>query len=190
MGGDGVIEDLAAYRGYLRVLAGALVRDLGVVGAKVDVSGVVQGALIRAEEAREEFRGECEAEVRGWLRRILANRLADEVRRFTRLKRDAKLECRYLDTLTESAGRYGALVAGKDPTASQQVARREQVVRLATSLEKLPEAQRRAIELHHLAGHTVSETAELLDCTRASVAGLLRRALKSLREDLPTESGR
>ncbi len=41
-----------------------------------------------------------------------------------------------------------------------------------------------AVELHHLAGLSVSEIAERMNRSKASVAGLLRRGLSGLRESL------
>ena len=57
-------------------------------------------------------------------------------------------------------------------------------LQLANALEHLPEDQQTAVELHHLAGYTMAETAEQMGRTKASVAGLLRRGLSSLREHL------
>ena len=51
-----------------------------------------------------------------------------------------------------------------------------------TFVEVLPEDQRRAVELHHLQALPSAEVAELLGRSEASVAGLLRRGLKRLRE--------
>ena len=55
-------------------------------------------------------------------------------------------------------------------------------VALAAALAQLPDDQRAAVEVHHLQGCTLSETAAVLDRTERSVAGLLRRGLVRLRE--------
>ena len=60
-------------------------------------------------------------------------------------------------------------------------------MRLAGALAQLPENQRRAIELHHLKRLSLNELARELGRSEASVAGLLRRGLKSLRGQLQQE---
>ena len=49
-------------------------------------------------------------------------------------------------------------------------------------MARLPEDQRRVVELHHLKGLPVAETAQRVGRTRAAVVGLLFRGLKKLRE--------
>ena len=49
--------------------------------SRLGASDLAQEALLRAVRAFDGFRGQSEAELLGWLRRILLNRLADEVTR-------------------------------------------------------------------------------------------------------------
>ena len=58
------------------------------------------------------------------------------------------------------------------------------VLLLAKALETLPEDQRTAVELRHLGDWSQEQLAEFMNRTKASVAGLLRRGLKALREEL------
>jgi RNA polymerase sigma-70 factor (ECF subfamily) len=62
------------------------------------------------------------------------------------------------------------------------MAREEQLICLAEALQQLPEDQRTVIERKHLQGESVSEIAQSMGRTKASVAGLLRRGLDRLRE--------
>src|SRR5438105_13470847 len=73
------VED---YRDYLHLLA-RLHLDPRLQG-KVDASDVVQQTLVKAHQAREQFRGQTAAEQAGWLRRILVNTLIDAARKFGR----------------------------------------------------------------------------------------------------------
>ena len=63
-----------------------------------------------------------------------------------------------------------------------KVIKHEREMQLAKALNQLPEAQRDAVELHHLQGCSLAETADALDRTPAAVVGLLRRGMKRLRE--------
>ena len=55
---------------------------------------------------------------------------------------------------------------------------------------KLPEDQRRAVELHHLQGLPSAIVAKRLERSEVAVAGLLRRGLKKLRESMREDSVR
>ena len=66
--------------------------------------------------------------------------------------------------------------------------RNEQLLRLAGALAQLPDDHRQAIELHHLQGMPLAEVARELGRTEPSVAGLLRRGLGKLREQLSAGS--
>src|SRR5262245_11302043 len=71
---------LERYRGYLLLLA-RLELDARLQ-SKVDPSDVVQESLLKAHQSLTQFRGETDAELAAWLRRILHNTLADLARRF------------------------------------------------------------------------------------------------------------
>src|SRR4051794_37971891 len=70
---------LETYRNYLRLLARTGI-DSALQG-KADPSDLVQEALLKAYQRFDQFRGETEAELAGWLRKILARALADLGRR-------------------------------------------------------------------------------------------------------------
>jgi RNA polymerase sigma-70 factor, ECF subfamily len=170
------------YRDYLLLLARAQLGPL--LRGKIDPSDVVQEAMLRAHEHRDQCRGGSEAERAAWLRRILANTLANAARDFSRARRDAALE-RSLDAaLEESSARLEAWLADDRLPPPEAAARGEQVLRLAEHLARLPELQREALLLRHCEGWPVGAIAEHLGRTRASVAALLRRGLRELREFL------
>src|SRR5262245_47234529 len=81
---------LDQYREYLRLLA-RLQIDPRLRG-KIEPSDIVQETLLRAHERRSQFRGTTDPELAAWLRQILANELAEALRRYTRQKRDVNLE--------------------------------------------------------------------------------------------------
>ena len=118
----------------------------GPVRKKLDASDLVQEVLLRAHEARRQFDGTTAAEYAGWLRQILKNKLADAQRRYGRKKRDAGKEV----SIDDSAYRMGQIAADQT-SPSQHVARLERILLLAEALTALPEDQRTAVELHHIA---------------------------------------
>jgi len=150
--------------------------------AKVDASDIVQQTLLDAHLKLDQFRGSTEAEMAAWLRRMLSFNVADAFRALGRKKRDAALE-RSLDVpLDETCTRLEAWLEAVQTSPSGKASRNEQLVRLAWALGQLPETQREAIELHHLHGLSLAETAEQIQRTTAAVVGLLRWGLGKLRE--------
>jgi RNA polymerase sigma-70 factor (ECF subfamily) len=117
-----------------------------------------------------------------WIRRIQANALNDAQRRWGYVKRDAALEV--YESLSRSSLRLSRFAAADGASPLTHLARRERAMVLAEALNALPEAQRTAVELHHLAGYSLKEVAEAMNRSEASVAGFLRRGLQNLRQDL------
>jgi RNA polymerase sigma-70 factor (ECF subfamily) len=173
---------LESYRSYLRLLAGLRLGPR--LRRKIDPSDLVQLTLLKAHEAA----GRCpvaeEAALAAWLRQILARTMADEARRYSRGKRDADMEQSLLAGLDESLVRLESWLADDRSTPSQQAIRHEQLLALAEALDALPDDQRQAVELHHLSGCSVAEVGARLGRSHASVAGLLRRGIKALREHI------
>ena len=150
-------------------------------GARVDPSDVVQDALLAAHRQREQFRGATEAEYVGWLRRILAGRLADAGRAMHRAKRDAD-RVRSLDAaMAESSVRLLAALAVDQSSPSEAAMHGENLLRLANALADLTPAQREAITLRHCRGWSIDQIAAHLGRTPPAVAGLLKRGLRPLR---------
>jgi RNA polymerase sigma-70 factor (ECF subfamily) len=176
---------LERFREYLRLLARL---QLGPrLQGKFDPSDVVQQTLLEAFAKRDQFRG-GETERAAWLRQILAHNLADALRGFGQDKRDARRE-RSLDAaIQESSARLAAWLAVEQSSPSQGAQRHEEAVRLAEALAELPEDNREALVLHYREGLPLVAVGGQMGRTTGSVAGLLKRGLKQLRE-LLHESG-
>jgi RNA polymerase sigma-70 factor (ECF subfamily) len=177
-------RSLERYRDYLHLLA-RLHLPPGL-RSKLDPSDVVQQTLLKAHANRAQFRGPG-PELAGWLRRILANTLADAAREFGAAKRDLALEQSLEAALRQSSARLEGFLQPAASSPSEHAVREEALLGLAAALAELPDDQRAAVELHHLQGCSVAEVAAHLGRTEAAVAGLLRRGLKRLRELLHDE---
>ena len=183
------IRPIEDHRDYLLLLVRL---QLGSrLGAKLDASDVVQQAILHAHERREQFRGRTEGERLAWLRAILANALATALRRLDTRARDPGRERSLEAELDRSSSRLEDLLAADQTSPSERAVRGEELMRLAHAIARLPEDQRRVVELHYLNGLAVADVAEQIGRTRPAAVGLLFRGLKRLRELLrdPGESG-
>jgi RNA polymerase sigma-70 factor, ECF subfamily len=171
---------LEQFRHYL----GLLVRtQLGPrLRAKFDMSDVVQQTLLDAHRQWEQFRGSDDAELAAWLRKMLACNLADAFRAWGRAKRDVSRERSLEALLDQSCSQLAGWLEAVQTSPSAKAVKNEELLQLAWALDQLPEAQREAIELHHLQALSLAEIAAFLQRSEAAVAGLLRRGLSRLRE--------
>src|SRR5687767_10453071 len=94
---------LERYRDYLCLLARLQLDPR--LRAELDSSDVAQQTLLKAQQNLDQFRGQNEAELKGWLRRILANTLTDLLRR---LQRRGDMERSLEAAVEESSARLDA----------------------------------------------------------------------------------
>jgi RNA polymerase sigma-70 factor (ECF subfamily) len=141
--------------------------------AKVGAEDLVQEVLIRVARAAARFDDRAPEEQLAYLRRTFDTVLADALRRHTCGRRQSAHD----------------LALAIDPPAdhtspSGLAARNEEHGLLYAALSTLADDQRRAIELHHLQGHSLEETASQMGRSWKSVAGLIRRGIAALRQQL------
>jgi RNA polymerase sigma-70 factor (ECF subfamily) len=156
--------------------------------SKLDPSDIVQDVLLRAHEKLGEFRGRSEVELAAWLRKILANCLAQKGREYACQKRDIQLERSLEASLERSSARLEAWLADEGSTPGEKAVRQEQLLRLAEVLAGIPEDQRLAVELRYLQGWPIADIAQHMDRSAMAVSKLLGRGLDKLRELLHDES--
>jgi RNA polymerase sigma-70 factor (ECF subfamily) len=179
-------QGLEHYRAYLHFLVRHRL-DAQWQG-KIDASGVVQETLWEAHQGAKDFRGTSEAALAAWLRQILVRNLTDAVRKLTAGKRDLARERSLAEAVEQSSTNLANWLALQLSSPSEQAVRHETMLELAAALARLPEDQRTAVELHHLEGYSLVEVGRRLQRSKESVAGLLFRGLKRLRELLPQET--
>jgi RNA polymerase sigma-70 factor (ECF subfamily) len=170
------------YRQYLGLLAQLQV-DRRLQG-KVDLSGVVQQTLFEAHRDKIHVLSQPSDQRLAWLRRVLANNLADEIRKAKSDKRDVRREKSLHEAIENSSIRLEAWIAADNSAPDAGLEKRERSVQLAEALNRLPEAQREALVMQHWQGCSLAEIAAHMGRTPAAVAGLLKRGLSQLRSEL------
>jgi RNA polymerase sigma-70 factor (ECF subfamily) len=153
----------------------------------IDPEDVVQETFQAAHAHRDEIRARSRGELINWLRTTLINKLYEVSRFHAAQMRDAALRQSLDVSESESGSRWNSYLADPGSSPSQRAERHEDLMRLAAALACLPEEQRRAVELHHLQGHSVSETGDLLGSSKAAAAGLIFRGMQRLRALLREE---
>ncbi len=171
------------YQSYLQVLART---QLGKqLRGKCEASDVVQMTLLEAHRDFASFQGEHECELLAWLRRILAHNLYNEARRLNAQQRDASREVS-LDQVWANVERSSLAlskgIAATTLTPSQIASRREDSVRMATALAKLPEDYQTVLLLRIFEELPAKEVAQRMGRTAGAVRMLQMRALAALRE--------
>ncbi len=172
------IQELEGYREYLGLLGRLQLNDQ--LAGKVDVSGVVQITLLEAHQ--EGWSEMSEAERIPWLRRVFANNLLDEIRKFRTERRNVSREKSLQESLEQSALRLNDVLAADQSSPSRRLMRAEDSVRLAKAMACLTASQREAIELHHLKGLPLEEIGQRMNKAKGAVAGLIFRGKQRLQE--------
>lgn len=185
--GAGCSSRLEGFRAYLQLLARLQLAPR--LRPRIDLSGIVQQTLWEAHQRVAQLPHLSDVDLAAVLRRLLANNLADEVRKAEAAKRDVHRERSLEKELEESSARLEALLAADQSSPSEQAERREELVRLAAALERLPEGQREAVELHYLQGWSLEAIAAHMGRGKPAVAGLLHRGLAKLRSWLQEDTG-
>ena len=171
---------LSSYASYLELLARVQIGRR--LQRKVDPGDVVQETFLEIHRQFPIFRGSTEAELLGWMRKILAGQIALMLRRYLGTKaRDVKLEQELGLQLDHSSQALDRGLADSISTPSQHASKREQAVLLAEALQQLPEDYREVIILRHLEGLPFSEVAQRMERSEDAVQKLWVRSLGKLR---------
>jgi RNA polymerase sigma-70 factor (ECF subfamily) len=167
---------LERYRCYLTLLARLQIGRR--LQGKFDPADVVQETFLQAHGKFDQFQGSTEAELVGWLRQVLASRLAKLVRHYWGTRgRDVRLERRLREELDRSSQALGRGLASPADSPSKEAARREQALTVADALERLPEHYREVILLHELEDLGFPDVARRMGRSVDSVKNLWLRAL-------------
>jgi RNA polymerase sigma-70 factor (ECF subfamily) len=144
----------------------------------------VQQTLLEAARAGPESETQEPEQFAAWLRRILANNLTDEIRKLKTGKRDWRRERSLAGAIEDSSKQIQAWLIDAQSSPSAGAQRHERALELTAALAKLPGAQREALEMRYFQELSLAQIARQLDRSQAAVAGLLKRALRHLRDEL------
>jgi RNA polymerase sigma-70 factor (ECF subfamily) len=174
---------LEHYRPYLLVLAQRYL-DPRLQG-RLDPADVVQVTFLEAQRDLESFRGEDIASMLAWLRNILRNNIASmHQHHLMTKKRSAHLEAYSKTSTEEGQVELVDLLPSETTSPSQRAMRDEVAAELAASLMKLPDTQKEALRLRYLEGWSLKRISDHLQKSEMAVAGLLKRGLQGLRQEL------
>jgi RNA polymerase sigma-70 factor (ECF subfamily) len=178
-------ELLNRFRPYLNVIAQRLLDDR--LQGRMDFADVVQTTFLEATRDFDNFRGDTVESLLAWLRNILRNNVSTaHQHHLAAQKRSARKEV-VLRVSSESGGDslgLADIVPSESSTPSQRMMRNEASVVLADCLEQIPDTQRDAVRMRYLEGMSLKEISDRTGKSEMAVAGLLKRGLRSLREQM------
>ena len=159
-----LLEVATAYRPRLRAAAQRILKD------PEEAEDAVQDGILSALTARQGFRGD--ALPSSWLYRITVNCALMRLR--SRRRRPAQ-QLGDVEPATE------AVLDALDLAPDRRCAARHRLEEAARRIERLPAAQRRALELRAMDGCSIGEIADSLGRSRNGVKMLIHRARETLR---------
>ena len=185
---NGDLNDvLDLYRSYVKLLA--RVQMANRVAGKFDASDIVQEVFFKASRAFAQFRGATEREFLAWLRQILANVLATQMRKFHGATRDCRLEQEFNRQISDASSVLQTAFADESPSPSEKLAQKERAVILAEAIDKLPPDYRDVVVLRHFEQLPFAEIAKRMEKSLNSVRNVWPRALAKLKQNVQSSNG-
>ena len=181
-------ELCSLYRNYMRMVVrtglGPKLRE------RVELSDVVQEALVEVVRQFPQFTGQNEAALVGWLRRLVGQKLADLGRYHSRAKRSGDSPDVALDAAIDGGGSGDVgggggklldMLALSQTSPSEAASRRELTVLLADAVAGLPEQEAEVLWMYEADGLSFEAIGERLGVSRKSIRGIYARGLRDLK---------
>jgi RNA polymerase sigma-70 factor (ECF subfamily) len=181
-------ELCSLYRNYMRMVVrtglGPKLRE------RVELSDVVQEALVEVVRQFPQFTGQNEAALVGWLRRLVGQKLADLGRYHSRAKRSGDSPDVALDAAIDPAGAADSsggggklldMLALSQTSPSEAASRRELTVLLADAVAGLDQGEAEVLWLYHAENLSFEAIGDRLGISRKSVRGVYARGLRDLK---------
>jgi RNA polymerase sigma-70 factor (ECF subfamily) len=171
---------LEACRGYLLLIAQQELEP--ELRAKGGASDLVQETFVKAHRHFDRFRGDSEADLLAWLRRLLLNNLADFRAQFReadkrRITREVSLDA------GDSWGSHVPSLAAQGPSPSDVAMEHEDSVALSRTLSRLPDDYRLVLQFRHDEGRTFEEIGPMMERSADAVRKLWARAVERLQQE-------
>jgi len=182
---DALLErHLPALNAYVRLRSGKLLRD------RESSADLVQSVCREVLENLDRYRYRGEAEFRRWLYTTAARKIVDRVQYYKAQKRDVGREVRIDGPSAFGVGAAAAMAAGYRglSTPSRHLMTAEEIHRIESAFEQLPEEYREVILLARIVGLSRAEIGEQMGRSDVAVRALLHRALADLAERLDDEA--
>ncbi len=153
--------------------------------SRVEVDDLLQETLLRAFRSIEQFRGNDDDALRGWLAGIAHHAVADRARRLTAGKADYRRE------VSLDAKAFGAScdssptpveALSRQTSPSRMLRREERLERLLQAIQTLSPNHRQVILLTLIERLPAREVALRMDRSEKAVSMLLFRAMRALRD--------
>ena len=152
---------------------------------KFGTSDVVQQSLAQVIRGFDGFRGSSKGEFYAWLRTIVTNEANKLQREYHRDKRNVDRERPLAADLSGSG--LGFVPTDGQPTPRANAIAAEQIEKLHSALEKLPDDYAQVIRLRSLERLSFKDVAEQMDRSFDSVTKLWYRAILKLQQELEPE---
>lgn len=180
----GVLLD--GFRDYLLAVAG---RELDAgLRARVGASDLVQETFLKSQRAFAEFQGASEEELRAWLSQILVNRCRDvRDEHLVSAKRNAHRDV----PLVADGSAIGPvdLLTVDTLSPSGHAVVDEEVARLLSALNTLPEDSRQVVWLRNWQGLSFEEVGQRTGRTAEAARKVFARSIQKLAEQLGPPHG-
>jgi RNA polymerase sigma-70 factor (ECF subfamily) len=174
-------EAMESCRAYLLMVAAGEMDP--ALGAKAGPSDIVQQTFLEAQCGFDHFTGTTEAELLGWLRKILVNNVINFARSYRGTsKRDVDREVALVTGEDWNDQRIGA--PADSGTPSRAAIENERTAALEEAIEKLPADYRTVINLRYREQRSFEEIARLMNRTANAAAKLWARAIEKLEQEL------
>lgn len=167
---DELIDQLQS---YVNLMAGRFQDEN--LKQKVGASDIVQLSMVEVVKGFDNFRGQTGAEMKAWVRKILANQVRRTRRDFRRDKRDVQRERHHNDSRDQAI-----VLQDVQPTPQTDALQREDRQRLLAAIEELPDDYAQAIRLRSLERRPFKEVAAIMNRSEDAVTKLWFRAVTRL----------